>query len=181
MVLCVNLREFVKLTPSWPPARVEGGSEQHFMTPLPWDNRDNRDNRANTQKLFFEYSFVNLTHFSVKDVHFSTKSRKIDKIHKIHAPKNPGACFFWGRRSAAGSHHQSHSSGGTKKTVKIAIIRHFFFRKCWFFKIWKLKCYNMSGNSFRISKNPDTGKSRKSENRRFSYKLPINRAVACIT
>ena len=26
--------------------------------------------------------------------------------------KNPGACFFWGRRSAAGSHHQSHSSGG---------------------------------------------------------------------
>ena len=43
------------------------------MTPLPWDKGDNRDNRANTQKLFFEYCFVNLTHFSVKHVQFLMK------------------------------------------------------------------------------------------------------------
>jgi len=36
----VYLREFVKLTSSWPPARVEGGPEQHLMTPLPLDRRD---------------------------------------------------------------------------------------------------------------------------------------------
>ena len=40
------------------------------MPPLPWDKGDKG---ANTQKLFFEYSFVNLTHFSVKDVQFSIK------------------------------------------------------------------------------------------------------------
>ena len=40
------------------------------MTPLP---RDNGDRRANTQKLIFDYSFVNSTHFSVKDVQFSIK------------------------------------------------------------------------------------------------------------
>ena len=43
------------------------------MPPLPRDNRDKRDRRANTQKLIFDYSFVNSTHFSVKDVHFLIK------------------------------------------------------------------------------------------------------------
>ena len=51
----------------------KGGSEQHFMTPLPWDRRDQRDQRANTKKLKHDYRFVNLTHFSVKDVPFSIK------------------------------------------------------------------------------------------------------------
>ena len=37
------------------------------MPPLP------RDRRASSKKLFFEDSFVNLTHFSVKDVPFSIK------------------------------------------------------------------------------------------------------------
>ena len=48
----------------------KGGSEQHFMTPLPWDRRDKRDRRdklANTKKLIYDYSFVNLTHFTVID------------------------------------------------------------------------------------------------------------------
>ena len=40
------------------------------MTPLPWDPRDPR---ANTKKLKHDYRFVNLTHFSVKDVQFSIK------------------------------------------------------------------------------------------------------------
>ena len=40
------------------------------MPPL---QRDRRDHRANTQKLIFDYRFVNLTHFSVKDVEFSIK------------------------------------------------------------------------------------------------------------
>ena len=46
------------------------------MTPLPWDRRDRRDRRdqrANTKKLKHDYRFVNLTHFSVKDVQFSIK------------------------------------------------------------------------------------------------------------
>ena len=34
------LREFVHLTSSWPPARVEGGSEQQLMTPFPVDPVD---------------------------------------------------------------------------------------------------------------------------------------------
>ena len=40
------------------------------MTPLPWDRRDRR---ANTQKVIFEYGFVNFTHFSVKDIQISIK------------------------------------------------------------------------------------------------------------
>ena len=32
--------------------------------------------------------------------------------------KNPGACFFWGRRSAAGSHHQTHRAGDHKLVSK---------------------------------------------------------------
>ena len=53
------------------PWRVwKGGSEQHFMPPL---RRDQWDRRANTRWLVFEYSFVNLTHFAVKDVQFSIK------------------------------------------------------------------------------------------------------------
>ena len=48
---------------------MEGGSEQHFMPPLQRD----RDPRAKTQKPILEDSFVNLTHFSVKDVQFSIK------------------------------------------------------------------------------------------------------------
>ena len=61
------------------------------MTPLPWDKGDKGDSRANTQKLFVEYSFVNLTHFSVKDVQFPIKSTK---IHKIHAPKFQDVFFL---------------------------------------------------------------------------------------
>ena len=60
------------------------------MPPLPWDRRDSR---ANTQKLLFEDSFVNLTQFAVKDVQFSIKSTKINNIHKIHAPKIQGRVF----------------------------------------------------------------------------------------
>ena len=52
---------------------MEGGSEQHFMPPLRRDKRDKWDQLANTQRLIFEDSFVNLTHFSVKDVQFSIK------------------------------------------------------------------------------------------------------------
>ena len=44
-----------------------------MMTPLPWDRRDRGDQGANTQKLILDYSFVNLIHFSVKDVQFSMK------------------------------------------------------------------------------------------------------------
>ena len=49
----VILREFVKLTSSGPPARVEGGSEQHFMTPFRRDPRDPRDRDANSPRLDF--------------------------------------------------------------------------------------------------------------------------------
>ena len=44
------------------------------------------------------------------------------------------------------------------------IAEHFdIFEKCRLFKMTKLKSCNMSGNSFRISKNPDVGKNPKSE------------------
>ena len=82
------------------------------MTPLPWDRR------ANTQKLIFEDSFVNLTHFSVKDVQFPIKSTKIDKIHKIHAPKIQGRVFSEVAEPPEAGHHPSHSSGGDLKTGK---------------------------------------------------------------
>ena len=86
------------------------------MPPL---RRDQRDPRANTQKLIFEHSFVNLTHFSVKDVPFSIKSTKIDKIHKIHTPKFQGRVFSEVAEPPEAGHHQSHSSGGTLKPVKL--------------------------------------------------------------
>ncbi len=38
-----NLREFVKLTSSWPPARVDWGSELRLMTPDSHDPLDPRD------------------------------------------------------------------------------------------------------------------------------------------
>ena len=93
---------------------MEGGSEPHFMTPLPWDQRDQRDQEANTERLIFENSFVNLTHFSVKDVHFSIKSTKIDKIHKIHAPKIQGRVFSEVAEAPQAAATQTHSSGGLK-------------------------------------------------------------------
>ncbi len=40
---CTILREFVKLTSSWPPARVEGGSELRLLPPLPVDPLDPLD------------------------------------------------------------------------------------------------------------------------------------------
>ncbi len=46
-----SLREFVKLTSSWPPARVEGGSELRLMTLDPVDPRDPLDPRMNSKKL----------------------------------------------------------------------------------------------------------------------------------
>ena len=51
-----------------------------------------RDRRANTQKLFFEDSFVNLTHFSVKDVPFSIKLSLW--------PKGPPKRTKWSPRAA---------------------------------------------------------------------------------
>ena len=96
----------------------KGGSQQHFMTPLPWDRRDKGDKRANTQKLLFDYGFVNLTHFSVKDVPFSIKSTKVDKIHKIHAPKFQGRVFFE-KKSPCGRHIDHGVLGGTLKSAKI--------------------------------------------------------------
>ena len=36
--MCSYLREFVKLTSSWPPARVEGRSELHSLPPLNSDD-----------------------------------------------------------------------------------------------------------------------------------------------
>ena len=66
------------------PRRVwKGGSEQHFMPPL------RRDPRANSKKLFFEDSFVNLTHFSVKDVPFSIKLTLWPKGSPKRAQGNP--------------------------------------------------------------------------------------------
>ena len=41
-------------------------------------------------------------------------------------------------------------------------------------KIWKLKCCNMSGSIFRISKNPDMGKMGIGTKSRFSVYFPIN-------
>ena len=89
------------------------------MTPLPWDPWDQG---ANTQKLTFEDSFVNLTHFSVTDVQFSVKSTKIDKIHKIHAPKIQGRVFSEVAEAPQAAATQTHSSGGTFKPVKMSMI-----------------------------------------------------------
>ena len=44
-----------------------------MLTPLPLAPRAPLAPVASSKKLFFEYSFVNLTHFSVKDVQFSIK------------------------------------------------------------------------------------------------------------
>ena len=77
----------------------------------------------------------------------------------------PGACFFWGRRSAAGSHHTDAQGWETLKPAKkceILVVFLDIFQKCWLFKISKLKSWNVSGSVFRISKNPDMGKSQKS-------------------
>ena len=84
------------------------------MPPLRRDRRDQRDRRANTQKLILDYSFVNLTHFSVKDVPFSIKSTKIDKIHKIHAPKIQGRVFSEVAEAPQAAATQTHSSGRLK-------------------------------------------------------------------
>ena len=45
------------------------------------------------------------------------------------------------------------------------------FEKCRLFKMSKLESCNVSGNSFRISKNHDMGKNRKSGKSRFYEKL----------
>ena len=69
-----NLREFVKLTSSSDPRRVwKGGSELHFMTPLRRDQQDLWDPQANSKKLCFSWSFVNLTHLSVFDINYFTR------------------------------------------------------------------------------------------------------------
>ena len=47
----------LKLTPSWPPARVEGGSEEHFRTPFP-HHRDHR--HLNSEKLVLEQHSITL-------------------------------------------------------------------------------------------------------------------------
>ncbi len=51
----INLREFVKLTSSWPPARVEGGSELRLLPPLPVDPRDPRTS-SKSCKFFVFYT-----------------------------------------------------------------------------------------------------------------------------
>ncbi len=87
------------------------------------------------------------------------------------------ACFFWGRRSAAGSTDQTHPGGrpetGNKCTFWVDISD--IFQKGRFFKMSKSKSCNVSGSIFRISKTPDMKKSRKSENIRVfgphSYQL----------
>ena len=83
--------------------------------------------------------------------------------------QNPGACFFWGRRSAAGSTDTTHPGGrpetGNKCTCWVDISD--IFQKCRLFKMPKLKSWNVPGNVFRISKNPDMRKSWKSEKSRF--------------
>ena len=76
------------------------------MTPLPWDNRDKR---ANTQKLFFEDSFVNLGHFSVTYVHFFNKT---NKLHKVHAQKKQGRHFPEEKQNACGKHIDHGVVGG---------------------------------------------------------------------
>ena len=97
------------------PRRVwKGGSEQHLLTPLPGIPRARV---ASSQKMFFVYSFMNLTHFSVKDVQFQIKSTNIDKIHKIHAPKIQGRVFP-GKKSASGKHIDHGVLGGTLKSTK---------------------------------------------------------------
>ena len=63
-----------------------------MLTPLPGDPGDPGDPGANTKKLCYDYSFVNLTHFSVKDVQFSIKLPMWPK----GSPKGP-------RRTAKGS------------------------------------------------------------------------------
>ena len=92
------------------------------MPPLRWDRRDCRDPRANTRRLVFEYGFVNLTHFSVKDVQFTLKSTNIDNIHKIHAPKIQGRVFSEVAEAPQAAATQTHSSGGTFKPVKMSMI-----------------------------------------------------------
>ena len=82
------------------------------MPPLP---RDPRDRRANSQKLTFENSFVNLTHFSVKDVHFSIKLTKSTK-YMLH--KSRGV-FFQEKQSACGKHIDHGVLGGTLKSTNI--------------------------------------------------------------
>ena len=89
------------------------------MTPLPWDPGDPGDRDANSPKLIFEYSFVNLTHFSVKDVPFSIKSTKIDKIHKIHAPKIQGRVFSEVAEAPQAATTSRTARGGTLKPVKL--------------------------------------------------------------
>ena len=71
------------------------------------------------------------------------------------------ACFFWGRRSAAGSSdtdaqgwetwHRSQMYVSSRRSQHV-------FQKCRLFNMSKLKSWNVPGSSFRISKNPDVEK-----------------------
>ena len=55
------------------PRRVEGGSEQHFLTPLPLAPRAPGAPLANSKKLFVVDCFMNLTHLSVMDINYLLK------------------------------------------------------------------------------------------------------------
>ena len=101
------------------------------------------------------------------------KFKKIEKIHKRHAPKIQGRVFSEVAEAPQADTTHRTARGGTLKPVKMTIIS----RKCKKmltvpkFNIWKLKSCNMSGNSFRISKNPDMVKTEKSENTGFGPSL----------
>ena len=93
---------------------MEGGSEQHLLTPLPGIPGSRL---ANSPKLFFVDCFMNLTDFSIKDVQFSIKSTNLDNIHKIHAPKIQGR-VFQENKSACGKNIDHGVLGGTLKSTK---------------------------------------------------------------
>ena len=112
-----------------------------------------------------------------KNVQGDLKSMKIDKKQKMHAQKIQDVFFLRvpNRRrqlppvAQLGGHcnrvkgrfrvnnRQENSEKG----------RFQIFQKCQHFNMSKLKSCNVSGNSFRISKNPDMGEIQKSKNISF--------------
>ena len=157
------------------------------------DQRDQRDRRANTKRLIFEDSFVNWTHFSVKDVHFSLKSTKIKNIRKVHAQKSQGRHFSEKKRLRQ-AHRSRGGWGGQYVTKSMMYSRKIKVFKCQYVHFAhirlsfgctdekidlgiclhtytrfsccfnsKLKSWNAHGHIFRISQNPDRPQNQISE------------------
>ena len=96
-------------------------------------------------------------------------STKIDKTHKIHAPKIQGVFLSEGAKPPEAI-TTSRTARGDLKTgtnVNYELTVSTFFKNVDFSKISRLKSGNVPGNVFRISKNPDMGESQKSGKSRF--------------